>query len=320
MREPLLHFVLLGAVLFAVDYFVAGRADDPHTITVDASVDQHARDVFKEARGRDPNADELYSLRRVWLDNEVLYREGLAMQLDKGDQAIRDRVIFKALSMIDASLKPPKVDEQVLRDWFAKNRAKYDQPATYNFQEAVLAGDKSEAALHAFVAGLNSGAPPSDAQAGLRVFKDRPRDSVTQTYGEEFVGALEASPAGEWRVLKSRSGMRAIRLDSVAPAVPADFEKLRGVVLQDWTDAMMAEQRSAAVRALEKKYTVKVTGEGPRRGVRDGANSGATIGTDADVNDGAGSPSGGGDTRASGSAGANAGTGARLGANAGARE
>ncbi len=87
------------------DHFIAGRADDPHTIIVDASVDQHARDVFKQARGRDPNADELYSLRRVWLDNEVLYREGLAMQLDKGDPAIRDRVIFKALSMIDASLK-----------------------------------------------------------------------------------------------------------------------------------------------------------------------------------------------------------------------
>jgi hypothetical protein len=260
MREPLLHFIVLGAVLFAVDYIIAGRADDPHTITVDASVDQHARDVFKQARGRDPNADELYSLRRVWLDNEVLYREGLAMQLDKGDQSIRDRVIFKALSMIDASLKPPKVDDKVLREWFDKNHAKYDQPATYNFQEAILTGDKSEAALHTFVAGLNSGAPPSDAQAGLRVFKDRPRDSLVQSYGEEFIGSLEASPAGEWRVLKSLTGMRAIRFDSAAPAVPADFEKLRGVVLQDWTDATMADQRSAAVRALEKKYTIKVKG------------------------------------------------------------
>lgn len=259
LREPLLHFIVLGALLFAVDYIIAGRADDPHTITVDSSVDRHARELFKQARGRDPAADELHSLRRVWLDNEVLYREGLAMQLDKGDQAIRDRVIFKALSMIDASLKVPNVDDKVLREWFAKNHAKYDQPATYDFQEAILSGDKSEAALHAFVAGLNSGSPPSDAQAGLRVFKDRPRGSLVETYGEEFIGSLEASPTGEWRVLRSRTGLRAIRFDSVAPAVPAEFEKLRGVVLQDWTDATMAEQRSAAVRALEKQYTVKAT-------------------------------------------------------------
>ena len=261
-REPLLHFIVLGAILFAADYVIAGRTDDPHTISVDASVDQRARDLFKEARGRDPNADELHSLRRVWLDNEVLYREGIAMQLDKGDPAIRDRVIFKALSMIDASIKPPVFDEKTLREWFAKNRGKYDQPATYNFQEAVLSDGTSEAAMHTFVAGLNSGTPPSDAQAGLRVFKDRPRDSLVQSYGEEFIGSLESMPVGEWRALKSRAGMRAVRLDSVAPAVPADFEKLAGVVLQDWIDATMADQRSAAVLAMEKKYTVKVTSGG----------------------------------------------------------
>jgi hypothetical protein len=259
VREPLVHFIVFGAVLFAIDPVVAGRADDPHTIQIDASVDQHARDVFRQARGRDPNADELQALRRVWLDNEVLYREGLALQLDKGDQAIRDRVIFKALSMIDASLELPKFDDQTLRDWFETNRVKYDQPARYNFQEAVLAGESSEPALHAFVAGLNSGSP-GDAQAGLRVFKDRPRANLAQSYGEEFVAALEASPAGEWRVLKGRTGMHAIRFESVVPAQPAHFEQLRGVVLQDWTDATMADQRSAAVRAMEKKYTVKVTG------------------------------------------------------------
>jgi hypothetical protein len=259
-REPLVHFIVFGAVLFAADHFLADRAGDPHTIYVDASVDQHARDVFKQARGRDPDADELYALRRVWLDNEVLYREGLALQLDKGDQAIRDRVIFKALSMIDASLKLPKFDDRTLRDWFERNRAKYDQPTRYNFQEAVLSGESSELALNAFVGGLNSGSPPEDAQAGLRVFKDRPRDNLVQSYGEEFVSALEASAPGEWRVLKGRTGIHAIRFESVVPAKPAEFEPLRGVVLQDWTDATMAEQRSAAVRAMEKKYTVKITG------------------------------------------------------------
>jgi len=260
-REPLVHFIVFGAVLFAVDHFVSGRADDPHTISIDAGVDQHAREVFKQARGRDPDADELYSLRRVWLNNEVLYREGLALQLDKGDQAIRDRVIFKALSMIDASLKPPQVDDQVLREWFEKNRVKYDQPQRYNFQEAVLSGEKSEAALHGFVAALNSGSP-GDAQAGLRVFKDRPRDNLVQSYGEEFAKELDVTPSGEWRALKTRSGWRAMRLESIAKPQPADFETLRGIVLHDWTDATLSDQRSAAVKALAKKYTVKLEAKG----------------------------------------------------------
>src|SRR5262245_50283308 len=102
LREPLLHFMLLGAVLFALDHLLAGDADGPHTIVVDAVVDAEARKVFHAARQREPNEEELYALRRVWLDNEVLYREGLALGLDKGDPAIRERVIFKALSMIEA--------------------------------------------------------------------------------------------------------------------------------------------------------------------------------------------------------------------------
>jgi hypothetical protein len=257
LREPLLHFVLLGALLFAADHLVSARRDDPRTIVVGAEVDKEARQVFAAARGRDPNAEELAALRRVWLDNEVLYREGLALQVDRGDTAIRERVIFKALSMVDANVKLPPFDDRVLRTWFEKNRSKYDEPARYDFQEAVLGGDVSEAAVRAFVEALNSGAP-GDAKAGLRVFKGRPHANLVQTYGEDFAQALEAANVGQWQAYRTSAGWRAMRLESVSTAKPADFEALRGVILQDWTDAMMAEQRTAAVRALAKKYIVRI--------------------------------------------------------------
>lgn len=256
LREPLLHFVILGGVLFAADHFIVSRSDDPRVIRIDAAVDVHARQVFKEARGHEPNADELYALRRVWLDNEVLYREGLALQLDKGDDAIRERVIFKQLSVIDANTKLPPYDDAVLRKWFEQNRAKYDEPARYDFQEAVLVGDKSEHAMRAFVSALNAGSP-GDAKADLRVFTKRPRDNLVQSYGEEFAKELDVASPGEWRALKTKGGWRAMRLESVSKPQPADFETLRGVVLHDWTDATLSEQRSAAVKALAQKYTVK---------------------------------------------------------------
>jgi len=80
---------------------------------------------------------------------------------------------------------------------------------------------------------------------------------LVQSYGTEFAQALEASPAGEWRVLPSREGSRVIRLQSITSPRPAVFENLGGVVLQDWADATMAEQRTAAVRVLAKKYKVE---------------------------------------------------------------
>jgi hypothetical protein len=257
LREPLFHFLVLGGLLFAVDHFIAGRADDPRTIVVDAAVDAQARQVFKASRGREPSEDELYALRRVWLDNEVLYREGLALQVDRGDPAIRERVIFKALSVVEANLKPPPFDEKVLREWFESNRAKYDEPARYHFQEAVLAGENSEAAVRALVETLRRG-KPGELNAGLRVYKGRPRSNVVQGYGEEFAKALEESPPATWRAYPTRDAWRAMQLDSVTPPKPGVFEELRGVVLQDWLDAKMAEQRTAAVRVLAKKYTVKV--------------------------------------------------------------
>jgi hypothetical protein len=255
LREPLLHFLLLGGLLFGIDHIVAGQADDPHTIIVGPEVDAEAVSIFRETHGRDPNEEELNALHRVWLDNEVLYREGLAMQVDKGDTAIRERVIFKALSIVDAGVKLPPLDDAQLREWFEQNRAKYDEPARYNFQEAVLSGASSEEAIRAFVARLNSGAP-GDAEAGLRVFKDRPLANLVQSYGPDFPKQLNEVQADTWQALKVGDTWHALRVDSIAAPQPAVFEPLRGIVLQDWTDAMAAEQRTAAVRTLAKKYQV----------------------------------------------------------------
>jgi hypothetical protein len=77
------------------------------------------------------------------------------------------------------------------------------------------------------------------------------------SYGADFARSLEESLPGQWRAHRGAGAWRAVRLDAVTPAKPADFEVLRGVVLHDWIDATMAEQRTAAVRALAKKYTMK---------------------------------------------------------------
>jgi len=255
LREPLLHFVLLGGLLFAADHVIASRADDPRTIVVGTEVDSEAVHLFEETRGREPNEAELKALHQVWLDNEVLYREGLAMQVDKGDTAIRERVIFKALSVIDANVKLPPLDAATLREWFEKHREKYDEPARYDFQEAALSGDNSESAVRAFVDALTAGTP-GDAQAGLRVFKGRPHSNLVQSYGDEFAKTLEATPPGQWHALQTRAGWRAIKLDSITPPKPADFDALRGVIAQDWKDAIAADQRTAAVRGMAKKYKI----------------------------------------------------------------
>ena len=260
LREPLLHFVLLGGVLFGADHALVSRAGDPHAIVVDAAVDTQARQIFKNARGREPNGDELKALRQIWLDNEVLYREGLAQQLDRGDPAIRDRVIFKALSVIETGLKLPPFDDALLHDWFEQHRDKYDEPARYDYQEAVLPGNPVRTNFDALASELNAG-KPGESEASLRVFTGRPHSNLVQSYGPRFAKAIEELPPGEWRVLESQDGSRLVQRKGTTPPRPAQFETLRGVVLQDWTDTTMAEQRTAVVRGLARKY--RVTEESP---------------------------------------------------------
>jgi len=257
LREPLLHFILLGGVLFALNHVLNETGDDPRTIVMGADVDKEARDTFAATRGRQPNAEELAALRQVWLDNEVLYREGMALGVDKGDAMIRERVIFKALSIVDSNLKVPTIDDTALKSWFEGRRDKYDEPARFSFQEAVLAGDASESAVRGFVASLNAGTP-ADASAGLRVFKDRPGVTLAQSYGTDFAKELEESSPGEWRAVRTRDGWRAIRLDGMTPPKPALYEVLRPVIMQDWRDAKAAEIRTAAVRALGRKYHLRI--------------------------------------------------------------
>jgi hypothetical protein len=255
LKEPLLHFVILGGVLFIADHLLYLHRGDPHTIVVGKEVNSEELAMFKTSRGRDPDERERAAMYRVFIDNEVLYREGLAMQVDKGDQAIRDRVIFKALSVIDANVKLPDIDDKGLKSWFEQHRSKYDEPARYTFDEAVLAGDNSEAAVRAFVAALNSGTP-GDAKAGLRIFKGRPLENLIQSYGADFPRQVQESPIGEWRALQTNSGWRAMRVNEITPAKPAVFERVRNNVFADWKDITAADQRTAAVRAMGKKYKV----------------------------------------------------------------
>lgn len=262
LREPLLHFVVLGALLFAMDRVAFEKTDDPRVIVVGAEVDTEARQVFNASRGRMPTDDELAALRRVWLDNEVLYREGLALGVDKGDTAIRERIIFKALTVVDSGVALPPVDDRMLRDWFQTRHDRYDEPARFDFDEAVLSGATTESAVRAFADTLNRGIA-GDTGAGLRVFKDRPRANLVESYGPEFARALDEAGTDVWMPLPAKGGWRAIRLDARRAAKPAVFESLRNVVQQDWVDATLSEQRSAAVRALAAKYRVRMEATKP---------------------------------------------------------
>jgi hypothetical protein len=261
LREPLLHFLLLGAVVFAVDYTLASLRGDLGTITLNEAADAELKRIFSAAHGRDPDASELQSLRQRWFDNELLYREGLALGLDRGDNAIRERVIFKALNIVQADLRLPEITDDSLQAWFEQHRSRYDDPARVDFLEAVISGKPSREIVEHFVLALNEGLETETA-SGLRVFKGRPQRDIEAAFGTGFAKLLSQVPTDSWQVLESTDGPRAIRVEARRPPVPATFAAVREQVLLDWRDQRMQELRTDAVRALSSKYRLRVAGEG----------------------------------------------------------
>lgn len=254
--EPFLHFLLLGTLLFIVDSSLFGQSDDPRVIRVDASTAKELEQVFINERGRKPDTKEMEALKERWIYNEILYREGLAQQLDKGDKTIQDRVIFKMLSVLEAGLKAPVASDETLLEFFQANRERYDEPERMDFEEAVLLDGTGEVAIRKFVGTLNAG-HDAKVEANLRVFKARPVPTIEQGYGKDVMRQLRAAVPGVWVELETRDGWRAFKLLAIQPARPAEFHAVRPAVHQQWLDSTMASMRTRAVESLGRKYDIR---------------------------------------------------------------
>ena len=260
-REPLIHFLVLGTLIFAADHVLLSVRGNPQDIVVTKEVYQEARETFTAGLKRAPSAAELKTLTDRWVDSEVLYREGLALGLDRGDPAMRDRVIFKTLSLAQAGLALPKIDEAGLKAWFESRRERYDIPARFDFEEAVLAGGEAALGkLEKFTVALNARQTP-DAEGSLRIFKDRPRPNLVQSYGEAFAKALETQPIGGWSVVQSKEGKRVVRLVALTPGQAVSFNDIKERVYQEWKESTTTELSKNAIREIAKKYRIRDEGK-----------------------------------------------------------
>ncbi len=261
LREPLTHFIVLGALIFVADYFLLSVRGDPQEIVITKETYDQARGAFVAGMKREPSAAELKVLTDRWVDNEVLFREGLALGMDRGDQAMKDRVVFKVLTATQSGLALPKIDEAGLRQWFESRRDQYDLPVRLSFEEAVLAAsDATPEKLKKFVTALNGQQAP-ELEGSLRIFKDRPRPSLLQSYGAAFADALAKQTLGTWVVLESQEGYRAVRLTELTPGRAVSYEEMRERVYTDWKEITSSDLTKNAIREIAKKYRIRDEGK-----------------------------------------------------------
>jgi hypothetical protein len=265
----LLHFLLIGAALFAGYLIVSPRQIGSPGYTIQLTDDDLRQiDLAWMAKWRrEPTPAEWHDLIEDQIREEVLYREGLKLGLDQGDEIVRRRLGQKLDFLIDdvASLRDPS--ENQLKAWYARNGAQFAEPGQVTFCHVYFSPDdgpspekRAELALAKLKAEPSCKATGSigDRFPDYDYYAERTPQDVTAVFGTEFSNALFKLPVGSWQgPVQSGLGWHLVLIESLKPGhVPAFNNVNRAQMIAAWQDAQRAEAKRKAYAAMRAKYEV----------------------------------------------------------------
>jgi parvulin-like peptidyl-prolyl isomerase len=269
--EPLVHFLLIGALLFAVNHYlnpVGGAA--PSSKQIQLSLDDLAQlaVIFQSQWRREPTPEELGRLVENKIQEEVLYREGLAMGLDKDDTIVKRRMAQKLQFLAEdvATAREPETAE--LKSWFEKNKAMFAQPPRVSFRHLYFSPDRraQRARDDAARALSKLAGQPQDAKlAGAladpfmfqEYYRDRAPDYLGKEFGPQFAQAVAKLAPGSWQgPIESGFGWHLVFVDTVIPGRVPNFEEIEPDVKTAWLSEQKALAWEKAYKEMRAKYTV----------------------------------------------------------------
>jgi hypothetical protein len=233
---------------------------------VDDLVTQHVA-----ARGREPSTIELNHLIESYVRDEILYREGVRLGLERDDIVVKRRVRQK-IEMIaeeDASTRAPT--DADLSAYLTANKARFVQPAILTFEQIFIGESTSgPGVVHAAAVtreALRSGNDPEKlGKPTLLPYRMTltPADLVTRDFGASFAAALEQVPVGEWvGPIDSSFGAHYVRLSERTPAVAPQLAAVRDHVVREWENERRQRARNEAYARMRERYEVSIAATAP---------------------------------------------------------
>ena len=272
-REPLLHFMVLGLLIWCVTEYWNGHRER-YTIHVGAAQRQYLASTYLEQFGQPPQPAQLAQLMDRYVGDEIRFREGVALGLDRNDEIVRRRVIQKYEFLRSDLVVPAQPTQAVLERWFQKNRMRYQIPEQVSFAQVYFAApvDRPELTApervvralarlresHASRAGdLGDDFPgPSDVAALTH-------DEAVRMFGKSEVSEeLFQMPINQWSgPFRSGYGWHVLYVNNRLPARLPTLQEVRERVVADY----LAEEREAInnrqFKTIQDRYTV--TGDTP---------------------------------------------------------
>ncbi len=245
LRDPTIHFFILGALIFLVHRLVAG---DSRTIVITPALRADLERRFQDQWGRSPSDAELNKDLQGWKCDEALYREALSQGLDREEPMVRTFLIDKLRDRAALQFPVPEPSEADLDQWLEQHRTLYEVPLVYEHEYVVFpkTGPGAEQQREKYERALKAGATPPSL--GLRtVAANVRRERIEQDFGPEVARRICALPIGEWQPLENDKSLLLVRMIRIEGGMPSrDALRDRLVV-----DRRLALQQKAAERAAQ---------------------------------------------------------------------
>jgi hypothetical protein len=270
LREPLLHFVLLGAVIFAAySLVIRGGGSRPGKIVITQGDVAAITEAFIRTRQRAPTRQELEGLLRDRVQDEVYAREAVALGLDQDDQIIRRRLRQKMEFVSEGLATPVEPTDAELLAYLDAHAAAYTSERRFSFRQVYLSPERHRTSLDGDVARLLArlnrvGGDTNLASLGDPILLERQYAATTarevaNLFGAKFAAALDSLPAGHWLgPVESGYGVHVVYVSERSGGPVPALSEVREAVRRDWADAREREAAARFYQGLLQKYTVVI--------------------------------------------------------------
>lgn len=270
IREPLFHFLILGAVIFAIHGFITrNKTDKPGEIVVTQAAVENLVTGFTRTWQRPPTEDELQGLVRDYIREEAAYREALALGLDRDDMIVRRRLQQKLEFVSDELATRTEPSDAELQSFLGAHRETFLTEKLFSFRQIYFSPQRHGENLHRDVARVlddlqHPGSHAPKIALGDPFLLQESFDDVTlldlkKTFGEHFASAISALPVASWQgPIDSGYGVHLVFIaqhtDSHLPALAEVREQVR----REYLDAKRREATDKFYNVLLSRYSVRI--------------------------------------------------------------
>jgi hypothetical protein len=269
LKEPLVHFLGLALAIFAL-YGALNRNDEPRAdeiVVTGAKIEQLAG-LFAKTWQRPPSASEIKGLIDDHVKEEILYREALALGLDKNDTVIRRRLGLKMEFLSQAQAEAATPSEAELEAFLEANPRRFQIEPSLSFRQVFLSperrGETIEQDLASVLEALR--ANPDTAMSTLGDPTILPPElpptrkaSIGRIFGAAFAEALARTPPGAWAgPVKSSFGLHVVHVGESQPGRTATLVEVRDSVAREWANERRRQAEEAQLTERLKRYRVRI--------------------------------------------------------------